>query len=208
MSDLTKIAEGAGHSYTRRTFLQALVAAPLVAVGMALAPEEADAASLVTLCKSLIRIKGPMLWKQKLSTSAQGHTSGVYHIEFYWPKNSYDMALVRYDGMFKKGAAKGKSKFSYQGSDEYGVNWKIRRGKATASVFARNIPYLIWQDLHGEGYHSFTKTQAVQLLKLTTGGKISYASLRTWSRSKAIKAGNKAVRAWVGSKIIKHSRLL
>ena len=46
------------------------------------------------------------------------------------------------------------------------------------------------------------------LLKLSTGGKIKYSKLVKWSRKKAIKKGNKAVKAWVGSKVIKSVKVV
>ena len=45
-------------------------------------------------------------------------------------------------------------------------------------------------------------------MKLSTGGKIKYSKLVKWSRKKAIKKGNKAVKAWVGSKVIKSVKVV
>jgi hypothetical protein len=177
---------------------------------MALTPAKAEAAvPLTTICNSCIRIKAPKAWKQKLAVSSQGHTSGVVNIEFYWPKATQSrVPLMRYSGMYKAKDAYGKSTITYRGTDRYGVNWTIKRGRISFDVMVRNIPYLIWQCSHGEGDFKFTRRQADQLLKLFTGGKITYTSLIKWSRSKAIKTGGKAVRAWVGRYVIKHSLIL
>lgn len=140
--------------------------------------------------------KAPKAWKKYLQASYIGHTSGVYHTDFYFDCGSFLMPY-RIDGMVTTGKIEGKTKCKYTGYSNEHLSWTITRGKASAYASAQNVPLFVWDSVHGQNGYSLTKAQCKQLLKTATGGKISYAKLVKWSRAKAEKKGLKAEKKYL-----------
>ena len=158
-------------------------------------------AKTVTLTPGTIKVKGPSLWKKKLSINTYGHTSGYYHTDFDYVLNKagYErVSVFRVDGMATDAMPSGKIKRKYIGT----LAWEIKRGEVSVTVSAFNVPYTVRQSIHGVSATKISKAKAKQLLKISTGGKITYGQLKKWSESTAKAKGKKAVKKWVGKKVI------
>ena len=196
------------HNYSRRTFLQALLGAPLALGAAVLAPEDAEAATKVIRAGNTY-LYVPAIWKSRLEGTLWEFAAGLGMNPGGDTTNNYalnhkgtrvEVLCVSYDS-FKWPS--GKLKRSYKGS----LRWKFRRGEAVSEVNAYNVPLIIWESVHGQNSYSITKKQAKELLKISTGGRIKYATLVKWSKAKAKSKGAKAVRAWVGAKVVKKIKI-
>ena len=195
------------NTYTRRAFIQAVLAAPLALGATALVPEEAEAATKVMKVGPAV-LRVPSIWKKRLIITGRGHTSGVVVGEFkYRPYANFpyeSQCPVIYYGYnaYEKGGA-GRRRIKYKGD----LMWDVSKGNKSITLQAFNVPLTIWECAHGQGYYSITEKQAKELLKISTGGRIKYATLIKWSKAKAKSKGAKAVRAWVGAKVIKKVKI-
>lgn len=135
--------------------------------------------------------KAPISWKKTLSASYYGHTSRAYHTDFVFTDKSGTWYMpYRIDGMVAQGKIRGKTKCKYLGVQENGLlAWSVTRGKAAAYATARNVVLDIWDSAHGQGDFRFSKAESKRLLKTATNGKVKYAALVKWPRSKAQKKG-------------------
>ena len=196
------LTQTTANNYDRRTFLQAMIGAPLALGAMALLPDEAEAAGKTSTIKiGYVNLVVPRLWKSKLRGEGMGHSSGIYNYHLS-QKSTYTEVLMVTMGNYRPGQASGKLKIKYRGS----LDWTVSRGKVSCYVMATNVPLTVWESAHGQGTR-LTKAQATELLKLSTGGKIKYDSLVNWSKATAKTKGAKAVRAWLGSQVVKKIRL-
>ena len=200
------------HSYTRRAFIQTLLAAPLAFGATALLPEEAEAKT-----QTLDYITVPQLssWKKiKRKSMMVGNSQKRYWYSFNWKTKSgasmlcYVMEL--YLSMPKRKEGSEKPQVTYLGTTHgnESLKWRVEMASNIIDVEMVNIPYEVWFDQRRQKpQHRMSVEQAKMLLKASTGGKIKYSKLMKWSKAKAKKQGVKAVKAWVGSKIVKKIRM-
>ena len=189
------------NTYTRRAFIQMLLAAPLALGTTTLLPEEAEAA-IKTIKVGYTVLHVPSIWKKRLSGQGRSHGSGIYNYDLVHKGTGVHVLMVT-EGNYRIGEARGKASIKYRRA----ISWKIKRGKVSSLVDAYNVPLIIWESAHGQGYYSITEKQAKELLKISTGGRIKYATLVKWSKAKAKSKGAKAVRAWVGAKVVKKIKI-
>ena len=200
------ISQKSENTYTRRAFIQTMLAAPLVLGAAALLPEEAEAAGGV-IKMDYIRLHVPTIWKKRVKWHEAGYANSRLHGELRYhasgsKKTSVVIASCKFSWRSTAGVPthvkpSGKLKIKYSG-----FGWNVSRGPRLRFSM-RNIPLLVWDSKHGNSSVSLTKTQAKELLKIATGGRIKYDTLIKWSRDKAKDKGAKAQRAWIGSKVIK-----
>lgn len=170
---------------------------------MAILPEEAEAATKVIKAAQSTYLHVPRIWKTKLTGMGSIHpNSGTCRFGLTHKGSGVEVFVVNEDMRYAKKAS-GKTIRKYQGYRSGVYGWTVRRGKANCYVYTTNIPLTIWKSAHGQGYYRISEKDAKELLKITIGGKIKYASLITWSEAKARKQGGKAVKSWVGKKIVK-----
>lgn len=194
---------------SRRAFLQGMMSLPLMVAGSVLAPAEVEAAtSITTICTSFIKIRGPRLWKSRLYVSSQGHGSGNYHIDLdYKPVR---IPVLRFAGVDRGKKLTGKTRASNGRIKSYGVEWTLKRGSSTVKVDANNVPYIVWKSKKGARNYAYNLTdrQAKELLNLSTGGAIKLSTLMKWNEEKARIRGAKAVRKWIGTRVVRKSTVL
>ena len=200
MSNQVCAASTLPNAYTRRAFIQTMLAAPLALGATALMPEEAEAKTK-TFRVGYTYLYAPSIWK-RLSGYGRTHGSGVYNYDLVHKGTGIHVLMVT-EGNHRIGEAKGKISIKHRRA----LSWTIKRGKVLSQVDAYNVPLIIWESFHSQGYNTVTEAQAKELLKISTGGRIKYATLIKWSKSKAEKQGAKAVRAWVGAKVVKKVKI-
>ena len=194
------------HAYTRRTILRAAIGAPFVLGAMALLPEEADAAQRKIVNGKrpfCVTLYVPSTWKALRLDIPGDATEGWFAcntLRYRTSKCDGPSVLSYYFDIVA--GPDGKPTIKRVGP----LEWKLTKGKRKVVVSAGNTPLQIWDWAHGNSGFSLTKAKAKQLLKISTGGKIKYETLVKWSRAKAKTRGEKAVRAWVGSKVVKKIR--
>ena len=182
-----------------------LLAIPMTAGNLAALPDEAEAAKLKTLKFDGVVMKAPAAWKK--AKVRRGATYEVYY-DGVKPSSTgyrYDLPLM-YEGYYEGSSyAKGKPSIKV---NKKALTWKLHKGGTDFYITVENVPYLVWQSAHKKGNYRFTKSQAAALLKMSTGGKITYAKLVKMSAWKAKTQGKKAVIAWVGKKVIATARFV
>ena len=189
--------------YTRRAFIQTMLAAPLALGATVLMPEEAEAKTFWSGNNNFsIKFTVPNSWGKWLVNRGSGHWSGV--VTGHYVHKSSQVGVFNYQfNVYDKGGT-GKPKIKRTGS----LEWKLWKGKRDVTFEAINVPLEVWESAHGQGYFTITERQAKELLKISTGGRIKYATLVKWSKAKAKKQGAKAVRAWIGAKVVKKIRFV
>ena len=90
--------------------------------------------------------KAPKAWKKYLQASYIGHTSGVYHTDFYFHCGDTTFMPYRIDGMVSTGEINGKTKCKYTGYSNEHLNWTVTRGNAVAYVQAASQNCDEWQN--------------------------------------------------------------
>ena len=194
------------HTYTRRMFLRAVIGAPFALGTLAMGPTDAEAAQRKIVDGKrpfLITLTAPSTWK-KLHLDHTGRATGeglAFNTLRYWTSRECGPVVFSYTFHVAAGPD-GRPNIKRVGS----LKWKLTMGKRKVVVEAENIPLVVWDWAHGNSFFDLSKTKAKQLLKISTGGRIKYETLVKWSRAKAKTRGEKAVRAWVGSKVVKKIR--
>ena len=189
------------NTYTRRAFIQTLLAAPLALGATALMPEEAEAATKTIKIFHVIadaKVKAPTSWRKlKYRISMNPDYRLYYSCKVGGKTKKIDVLLLGWPSSGPNPTAKTKVQSNST------LDWQVYSNKGGVHIQANNIPYVIWQNYHGKASNRLSKKQATELLKISTGGRIKYATLIKWSKDKAKKQGEKAVRTWVVAKVLK-----
>lgn len=95
-----------------------------------------------------ISVDLPADWRDVIEPAPQGHTSGAFHVDFYY-RGDYSAMVYRVDG-------------------SEGWNVWIDSG-----AFAFSYAQFAWDLSHGNDAYGWTKAQLDEVLDLTTGGKMT-----------------------------------
>lgn len=141
-----------------------------------------------------------------------GHTSGVFHADYYLKGDPYDYMFMRLEGMALAPESLPSGKTNIVGKNEKKLTWKFRAASSgtEATLTIDNVVLEAWRQARGRSDLHLSKKgkkSFKSLVKTITGGKYTYAKAAKLSKSKAGKPGRKAIYRYVNAKVVPHVAL-